>query len=82
MAWVFKNLCPSVQDKFVLLRLNKKGISTQLSTWQLAPFKHWQVKPLDQGRKKKYHLHPGVGFVEKFLADRINIISTAQWAVL
>jgi len=59
MARVFKNFCPSAQDKSVLLRLHKKGVPTQLSTWQLAPFWHRQDKPLDQSRKKKKHLHPG-----------------------
>ena len=48
MARVFKNFCPSVQDKAVLLRLYNKGIPTQLSTWQLAPFRDGQDKPLDQ----------------------------------
>ena len=62
-------MCPSVQDKFVLLRLHKKGVTTQLSTWQVAPFRHRQVKSLDQGRKKQYQLHPDV---EKFLADSIK----------
>ena len=60
MARVFKNFCPSAQDKSVLLRLHKKGVPTQLSTWQLAPFWHRQDKPLDQSRKKQNHLHPDV----------------------
>ena len=44
----FRNFCPSVQDKAELLRLHKNGTSTQLSTWQLAPFRDRQGKPLDQ----------------------------------
>ena len=57
---VFNNFCPSVQDKAELLRQHKKGISTQLSTWQLTPLRQGQVKPLDQSRKKQHHLHPDV----------------------